>query len=147
MCRKSVPSDESTTIVNKSSRASYEAINLITTRFTERVFCEVVNVKTIEKSSLLWEKIKDQYASKRTLHRGRLWMDWQRSFYNGNLQSYIDLCRKIMMENKSISIVVPPELLSYSLLGKLGEDTNLHQFFEKLNFNEDIIEQTEKIFT
>ncbi|MBW0517751.1 hypothetical protein O181_057466, partial [Austropuccinia psidii MF-1] len=39
------------------------------------------------------------------------------------------------------SIVVPNELLSYSLLGKLGGNSNLSQFVENLIFNEDIIEK------
>ncbi|MBW0466342.1 hypothetical protein O181_006057 [Austropuccinia psidii MF-1] len=51
MCKKYVPSDASTTIFNKWSRASYEAINLITTRLTERVFCEVVNVEPLRKQT------------------------------------------------------------------------------------------------
>ncbi|MBW0504171.1 hypothetical protein O181_043886 [Austropuccinia psidii MF-1] len=145
VCEKPIPGDASTSIVIKWSRASYEAINLITTRITERVLQEVVNMKTIEKANLLWAKIEDQYASKRALNRGRVWMDWQRCFYNGNLQNYIDLCRKLIMEHEAVRVVVPPELLSYSLLGKLGGDTNLHQFVENLTLNEDIIEKPEKI--
>ncbi|MBW0504168.1 hypothetical protein O181_043883 [Austropuccinia psidii MF-1] len=90
VCEKPVPGNASTSIVNKWSRASYEAINLITTRITERVFQEVVNMETIEKANLLWPKIEDQYASKRALNRGQVWMDWQRCFYNGNLQNYIN---------------------------------------------------------
>ncbi|MBW0470492.1 hypothetical protein O181_010207 [Austropuccinia psidii MF-1] len=64
MCEKSVPSDSSKTIVNKWARESYEAINLITNRLTERVFCEVLNVETIEKANLLWEKIEDNMLQK-----------------------------------------------------------------------------------
>ncbi|MBW0516534.1 hypothetical protein O181_056249 [Austropuccinia psidii MF-1] len=41
VCEKPVPGDASTSIINKWSRASYEAFNLITTRITERVFQEV----------------------------------------------------------------------------------------------------------
>ncbi|MBW0529780.1 hypothetical protein O181_069495 [Austropuccinia psidii MF-1] len=87
ICKKPVPSNASTTIANKWSKASYEAINLITTRITERVFREVVNAVTIEKANLLWEKIEEQYASKRAVNRGHVWMDWQRSFHNGNLHN------------------------------------------------------------
>ncbi|MBW0539862.1 hypothetical protein O181_079577, partial [Austropuccinia psidii MF-1] len=147
VCEKPVPGGASTSIVNEWSRASYESINLITTRITERVFREVVNTETIEKANLLWAKIEDQYASKRALNRGRVWMDWERCFYDGNLQSYIDLCRKLIMELEAVSIVVPQELLSYSLLGKLGGETNLHQFVENLTLNEDIIDKPEKILT
>ncbi|MBW0547387.1 hypothetical protein O181_087102 [Austropuccinia psidii MF-1] len=70
VCKKPLPSDESTAIVNKWSRASYEAINLITTRLTERVFCEVFNAETIEKENLLLEKLKEKYALKRAVNRG-----------------------------------------------------------------------------
>ncbi|MBW0502340.1 hypothetical protein O181_042055 [Austropuccinia psidii MF-1] len=90
VCEKSPPEDLSTHAVNKWSKASYEAINLITTQLTGRVFQEVVNTTTMEKANLLWAKIEDQYTSKRAVNRGRVWMDWQRSFYNGNLQNYID---------------------------------------------------------
>ncbi|MBW0478454.1 hypothetical protein O181_018169 [Austropuccinia psidii MF-1] len=104
-------------------------------------------METIKKANLLWAKIEDQYASKRAVNRGQVWMDWKRSFYNGNLQNYIDSCRKPMMELEAVSIVVPPDLLSYSLLGKLGGDTNLHQFIKDLTLNEDIIKKPEKILT
>ncbi|MBW0533981.1 hypothetical protein O181_073696 [Austropuccinia psidii MF-1] len=74
-------------------------------------------------------------------------MDWQRSFYDGNMQNYIDTCRKLMMELDSVSIIVPAELLSYSLLGKVGGDTNIHQFIENLTLNKDIIKKPKKILT
>ncbi|MBW0504459.1 hypothetical protein O181_044174 [Austropuccinia psidii MF-1] len=45
------------------------------------------------------------------------------------------------MELDAVSIVVPEELLSYSLLGKLGGNSHLSQFVENLIFNEDIIEK------
>ncbi|MBW0588217.1 hypothetical protein O181_127932 [Austropuccinia psidii MF-1] len=91
--------------------------------------------------------MKDQYALKRAINRGPVLMDWKRSFYDNNLQNYIDLCKKLMMELKAVSIVVPPELLSYSLLAKLGGETNLQQFIKNLTLNEDIIEKPEKILT
>ncbi|MBW0537707.1 hypothetical protein O181_077422 [Austropuccinia psidii MF-1] len=95
------------------------AINIITSNINERVFREVVNNETIEKENVLWAKLNEQYASKRAVNRGRVWMDWQRTFYDGNLQSYIDSCRKMMMELESVDIKVPNEILSFSLLGKL----------------------------
>ncbi|MBW0557519.1 hypothetical protein O181_097234 [Austropuccinia psidii MF-1] len=51
------------------------------------------------------------------------------------------------MELDAVSITVPAELLLYSLLSKLGGDTNLHQFVENLTLNEDIIENPDKILT
>ncbi|MBW0519525.1 hypothetical protein O181_059240 [Austropuccinia psidii MF-1] len=45
------------------------------------------------------------------------------------------------MELDAVSIIVPDELLSYSLLGVLGGNSNLSKFVEKLICNEDIIEK------
>ncbi|MBW0498796.1 hypothetical protein O181_038511 [Austropuccinia psidii MF-1] len=118
VCENARSNDTSTSSINKWKKASFEAINLITIRITKRVFREVVNSETIENSHLLWTKISEQYASKRAVNRGRVWMDWQ-----------------------CCSIVVPNELLSYSLLGKLGGNPQLSQFVETLTFNEDIIEK------
>ncbi|MBW0481615.1 hypothetical protein O181_021330 [Austropuccinia psidii MF-1] len=147
VCEKLVPSDASTSAVNKWTRASFEAINLITTRITERVFREVINSETIENSRKLWSKIAEQYSSKRAVNRGRVWMNWQQCFYDGNLQSYINTCRKRMMELDAVSIIVPNELLSYSPLGKLGGNHHLSQFVESLIFNEDIIEKPQSILS
>ncbi|MBW0552921.1 hypothetical protein O181_092636 [Austropuccinia psidii MF-1] len=138
---KSHTNNASTSASNRWSKASFEAINIITTRLTERVFREIINSETIDNSHLLWSKISEQYASKRAVNQGRVWMDWQRCFFNGNLQNYIDNCRKRMMELDAVSIVVPNEFLSYSLLGKLGGNPHLSQFIETLIFNEDIIEK------
>ncbi|MBW0502749.1 hypothetical protein O181_042464 [Austropuccinia psidii MF-1] len=147
VCKKYPPVDVSATATTKWSKASYEAINLITTRLLERVFQELVNTITFEKANLLWAKIEDQYASKRAVNRGYVWMDWQRCFYNGKLQNYIDTCRKLMMELDAVSIIVPAQLLSYSLLWKLGGDESLHQFVKNITLNKDIIEKPKQILT
>ncbi|MBW0488376.1 hypothetical protein O181_028091 [Austropuccinia psidii MF-1] len=141
VCKNLRSNDTSTSSINKWKKASFEAINLITTRITERVFREVVNSETIENSHLIWAKISKHYASKCAVNRWRVWMDWQRCFYDGNLQNYIDNCCKLMMELDAVSIVVPNKLLSYSLLGKLGGNSQLNQFVETLTFKEDIIEK------
>ncbi|MBW0581289.1 hypothetical protein O181_121004 [Austropuccinia psidii MF-1] len=70
VCEKSVPSDASTSTVNRCTRASFEAINLITTRMTERDLREVIGSKTIENSWELWSTIAEQYASKQAVNRG-----------------------------------------------------------------------------
>ncbi|MBW0475272.1 hypothetical protein O181_014987 [Austropuccinia psidii MF-1] len=141
VCKKSCTNNTSTSASNCWSEASFEAINIITTRLTERVFREIINSETIENYHFLWSKVSKQYASKNAVNQGRVWMDWQRCFFNRNLQNYIDNSRKLMMELDSVSIVVPNELLSYSLLGKLGENPHLSQFGATLIFNEDIIEK------
>ncbi|MBW0474443.1 hypothetical protein O181_014158, partial [Austropuccinia psidii MF-1] len=98
VCKKYFINDTSTSSSNQWSKASFEAINVITSRITERVFREIINSETIENSHLLWSKTSEQYASKRAVNQGRVWMDWKRCFFDGNLQNYIHNCRKIIME-------------------------------------------------
>ncbi|MBW0532680.1 hypothetical protein O181_072395 [Austropuccinia psidii MF-1] len=147
VCKKLVTSDASTSTVNNWTRASFEAINLITTRITERFFRDVINSETIENSQELCSKITEQYAFKQAVNRGQVLMDWQQCFYDSNLQNYIDTRQNLMMELDSVSIIVPNELLSYSLLGKLGGNPNLSQFVESLIFNKDIIEKPQSILS
>ncbi|MBW0565131.1 hypothetical protein O181_104846 [Austropuccinia psidii MF-1] len=122
VCKKPLAEDANTNAASKWKKASYKAIKLIISRISKRVFLEVVNPTTTEKANLLWSKIKDQYASVRFVNRERVWMDWQRCFYNGNLQSYIDS-------------------------GKLGGDPKLHQFIEVLTLNKDLIKKPDSILT
>ncbi|MBW0495114.1 hypothetical protein O181_034829, partial [Austropuccinia psidii MF-1] len=147
VCEKSLPGDATIPATNRWTKASYDAINIITSRISERVFLEVINSETTEKANLLWSKINEQYASKRAMNRGRIWMDFQRCFYNGNLQSYIDSCRKLLMELETVSVKIPNELLSYSLLGKLARDSKLQQLVETLTLNEELIERPDLILT
>ncbi|MBW0490086.1 hypothetical protein O181_029801 [Austropuccinia psidii MF-1] len=147
ICEKSLPGYATIPATNRWTKASYDAINIINIRISERVFLEVINSETTERSKLLWSKINEQYASKRAMNRGRIWMDFQLYFYNGNLQSYIDSCRKLLMELETMSVKIPNELLSYSLLGKLAGDSKLHQLVETLTLNEELIERPDLILT
>ncbi|MBW0593230.1 hypothetical protein O181_132945 [Austropuccinia psidii MF-1] len=147
VCEKTLTEDVITTVRNKWNKASYEAIRIITSSINERVFLEVINPKTTEHTNLLLSKIKEQYASVRSVNRGRIWMDWKRCSYNGNLQSYIDTCRKLLLEIESVSIKLPNAILLYSLLGKLAGDSKLHQFIESLTLNKELTEKADFILT
>ncbi|MBW0479726.1 hypothetical protein O181_019441 [Austropuccinia psidii MF-1] len=147
VCEKSLPGDGTIPATNKWLKASYNAINIITTQISERVFLEVINSETTKKANLLWAKINKQYASKRAINRGKIWMKFQRYFYNGNLQVYIDSCRELLMELETVSIKIPNKLLSYSLLGKLAGDSKLHQLVETLTLNEELIKSPDLILT
>ncbi|MBW0503001.1 hypothetical protein O181_042716 [Austropuccinia psidii MF-1] len=49
------------------------------------------------------------------------------------------------IELEEVNIIIPKDLLSFSLLGKLADDPDLHQFIENLTLNEDLIEKREEI--
>ncbi|MBW0511744.1 hypothetical protein O181_051459 [Austropuccinia psidii MF-1] len=147
MCEKSLPGDATIPATNRWMKAIYDAINIITNKISERVFLEFINLETTERENLLWYKINEQYTSKRAMNRGRSWMDFQRCFYNGNLQSYIDSYITLLMELETVSIKIQNEFLLYSLLGELAGDSNLHQLVETLTLNEELIESPDLILT
>ncbi|MBW0529849.1 hypothetical protein O181_069564 [Austropuccinia psidii MF-1] len=147
MCEKPLDPEASTTLSNKWKKSSYEAVNIIASRVSNQVFLECVNQETIKNSYSLWTKINEQYASKRAINRGRVWMDWLNSSYSGDLQEYINNSRRVMLDLESVNIIVPAELLSFTLLGKLRGDSKLHQYVEVLTLNDDLVEKPNLILS
>ncbi|MBW0500847.1 hypothetical protein O181_040562 [Austropuccinia psidii MF-1] len=147
VCEHPPGEDASPATINRWTNANYEAVNAILSRINKRVLLEVINSETSEKSNLLWSRINDQYASKTPANRGRVWMDWQHCFYNGNLQKYVEECRKLILDLKTVNINVPNEILTFSLLGKLGGDPKLYQLVEGLTLNKDVIQRPKIILS
>ncbi|MBW0498716.1 hypothetical protein O181_038431 [Austropuccinia psidii MF-1] len=107
----------------------------------------MVNEETYTNSNLLWGKIVHQYASNNVVNRGRVCIEWQRFLFDRKLKNYIDCCGKMTMELESVKINDPNNLLSFSILGKLGGDKELHQFFDNLTLNKELIRKPELIIT
>ncbi|MBW0525550.1 hypothetical protein O181_065265 [Austropuccinia psidii MF-1] len=126
--------------------ASYDAVNLITARVGHKVFIEVIKLNTTN-SYLLWTKLKDQYASKKATNRGHVWMDLLRSSYQGNIQQYVTQSRKIILELESVGIFLAPDLLSFTILGKLMGDPKVHQYVELLTLNEDLVGNPDEVLS
>ncbi|MBW0509711.1 hypothetical protein O181_049426 [Austropuccinia psidii MF-1] len=72
-------------------------------------------------------------------------MDWIWSNYHGDLQDYINSCRKMKLELEAVNIKIEAELLSFSILGKLVRDPKLQHYVEVLTFNYDLIEKPDLI--
>ncbi|MBW0516671.1 hypothetical protein O181_056386 [Austropuccinia psidii MF-1] len=141
VCEHLLGEDASPATINIWTKGSYEAVNAILSRINKRVLLEVINSETSQKANLLWSQINDQYASKTPANRGRVWLDWQRCFYNGNLQKYVEECRKLILDLEAVNINVPNEILTFSFLGKLGGDPKLYQLVESLTLNKDVIQR------
>ncbi|MBW0475794.1 hypothetical protein O181_015509 [Austropuccinia psidii MF-1] len=137
----------STITINRWTKSSYEALSAVLSRINKRDLLELINSETSEKATLLWSQINNQYALKTPVNRGRVWMDWQRCFYNENLQQYIEDCRKLMLDLESVNIHAPNEILTFSLLGKLGRDPKLDQLVEGLTLNEEGIQRPKIILS
>ncbi|MBW0498054.1 hypothetical protein O181_037769 [Austropuccinia psidii MF-1] len=68
-------------------------------------------------------------------------MQWLCSTYDGNLQSYIDNSRMLMMSLETVNINIPAECHSFTLLEKLSGDPKMHQFVKVRSINEELIQQ------
>ncbi|MBW0495929.1 hypothetical protein O181_035644 [Austropuccinia psidii MF-1] len=89
VCEKAIGQDATPSTINQWTKLSFEAITTITSRINCRVFLEVINTETSDKANILWSKINKQYASKRAMNKGCVWMNWQKANESGNINQYI----------------------------------------------------------
>ncbi|MBW0498769.1 hypothetical protein O181_038484 [Austropuccinia psidii MF-1] len=144
VCENTLPIDATVPVTNKWNKENSEAISIISSRVNHQVFIEVVK-KNSRDAQQLWTKLEEQYASKKEINQGRLWMQWLCWTYDGNLQSYIDNSRMLMMSLETVNINIPAECHSFTLLGKLSGEPKIHQFVKVLSLNEELIQQPELV--
>ncbi|MBW0492775.1 hypothetical protein O181_032490 [Austropuccinia psidii MF-1] len=145
VCENPIGQDATPASRDRWNKLSFEAINLITSRINQQAFLEVVRPETSDKADLLWTCINKHYASKRNLNKGRVWMNWKKLNYTGNLQVYIDNTQKFLLDLQSVSVELPPEILSYIILGKLGNNASLTQVVEMLTLNDNILKKPDQV--
>ncbi|MBW0473074.1 hypothetical protein O181_012789 [Austropuccinia psidii MF-1] len=102
VCENSIGQDSTPASRNRWNKLSFEAINLITSRINQRVFLEVVHPKTSNKADLLWTCINKHYASKSNMTKGRVWMNWKKLNYTGNLQLSTANTQKFLLDLQSV---------------------------------------------
>ncbi|MBW0532572.1 hypothetical protein O181_072287 [Austropuccinia psidii MF-1] len=147
VCKKAIGQDATPSAVNWWTKSSFEAITTITSQINHRVFLEVISSETSNKANLLWSNINKQYASKRAMSKGWVWINWQKENYSGNLHHYIEETQKFLLELDSVSVKMPSEIPSYIILGKLAGDPKLGQIIELLTLNKEIIEKPDQILS
>lgn len=67
-------------------------------------------------------------------------MEWEALSYNGDLQEFIQRCRKTLLDVASVEIQIPDNILSYSILGKLCKDTHLFHLIDGLAMDKSAVE-------
>ncbi|MBW0486120.1 hypothetical protein O181_025835 [Austropuccinia psidii MF-1] len=115
ICEKEPEPGVSAAATNRWTKVSYNAVNLITSCVSNKVFIEVIKLKT-KNSYLLWTKLKDKYASKKATNQG-------------------------------LGILLPPDLLSFTILRKLMGDPKVYQCVKLLTLNEDLVGNPDKVLS
>ncbi|MBW0520672.1 hypothetical protein O181_060387 [Austropuccinia psidii MF-1] len=80
ICEKEPEPGVSAAATNLWTKASYNAVSLITPCVSHKVFINVIKINTTN-PYLLWTKLEDKYASKKATNRGCVWIDLPRSSY------------------------------------------------------------------
>ncbi|MBW0530264.1 hypothetical protein O181_069979 [Austropuccinia psidii MF-1] len=145
--KKAITQDATPPTVNWWTISSFAAITMITSQINCCVFVEVINSKTSEKANLLWSKINKQYAPKRAMNKGWVWMNWETENYSSKLHHYIEETKKYLLELHSVIVKMPSKFHSYIILGKLAGDPNLSQIVELLTLNEEVIKKPDQILS
>ncbi|MBW0490430.1 hypothetical protein O181_030145 [Austropuccinia psidii MF-1] len=74
-------------------------------------------------------------------------MKWVSLHFKGDLQEYIDNSKRAMLELKAVNLIVQPEILTFTLLGKLSRNAKIKQFAKVLTLNEELIEQPDLVLS
>ncbi|MBW0474053.1 hypothetical protein O181_013768 [Austropuccinia psidii MF-1] len=146
VCEKEPEPGISTATTNQWTKASYNAVNLITTCVSHKAFIEVIKLNTTN-SYLLWTKLKDKYASKKATNQGHVWMDLLCSSYQGNIQQHVTQSQKIILKLESVGILLAPDLLLFTILGKLMGDPKVNQYVKLLTLNEDLVGNPDEVLS
>jgi hypothetical protein len=64
-------------------------------------------------------------------------MNWSAEVYSGNLQEYIDKTRSLLLDIDTVGITLPPDIISYLVLGKLMKDDKLDKIVDNCALSED----------
>ncbi|MBW0534709.1 hypothetical protein O181_074424 [Austropuccinia psidii MF-1] len=112
--------------VNNWNQLNVEAVQLILSRLHPEIIITVVDGSTVKNAKLLWNKINTKFASQTITNRGRTWVRWECLRFNGNIEEYVKECSNILFDIAGIGISLPPDIMAYSILGKISRDSNAY---------------------
>ncbi|MBW0498454.1 hypothetical protein O181_038169 [Austropuccinia psidii MF-1] len=126
VCRSELSPTTDFTVINNWNQLNVEAVQLMLSRLHPEIIVTVVNSNTVKNAKLLWNKIHEKFAYQTVTNRGRTWVRWECLRFNGNIEEYVKECSKILFDIAEIGIVMPPDIMAYSLLGKISRDSNAY---------------------
>ncbi|MBW0590916.1 hypothetical protein O181_130631 [Austropuccinia psidii MF-1] len=113
-------------VISNWNQLNIEAGHLILSRLNPEIIVTVVDGNTVKNAKMLWKKIHDKFASQTVTNRGRTWVRWKCLRFNGNIEEYVKECSNILFDIAGIGISIPPDMLAYSILGKISRDSNAY---------------------
>ncbi|OAV84751.1 hypothetical protein PTTG_31092, partial [Puccinia triticina 1-1 BBBD Race 1] len=111
-----------------------ETIDFLFQFISEGVFKTVVNTDNAEDPHRVWMSILNRFASASVNNKGRVWLKFMRYEYRGTLKDFISDMQKMLNEISLVSLGVPDNVLSFSILAKLNED--MYNIVDNIIMNE-----------
>ncbi|MBW0489775.1 hypothetical protein O181_029490 [Austropuccinia psidii MF-1] len=121
--RNTAPSSDPSTLI-EWNQANIEAVQLILSRLHQGIIISIVDALTVKSAKALWAKITIKFTSKTVTNRGPTWVHWECLKLTGNIKEYIKECSNILFDISGIGISLPPDIMAYSILGKISRESS-----------------------
>ncbi|MBW0535057.1 hypothetical protein O181_074772 [Austropuccinia psidii MF-1] len=126
VCTSQAPENSTPETLERWNMANDEAVSLISNKIDHNVFISIVDSVTVCSAYSLWSKIHSKFAPQTFINKGGIWLQWECLKFNGNIEEYIEKCQTLLLNISSIGIVIPNEIIAYSILGKITRDCNIY---------------------
>ncbi|OAV86136.1 hypothetical protein, variant [Puccinia triticina 1-1 BBBD Race 1] len=97
----------------------YEAVNIITGRLSSSSFMEVIDTENEVNPYLMWQKINSHFGMKSAAIKAKVWLEFTRLPFDGDLKSFTNACRQSLREVHSVDPQIPLDVLVCCILGKI----------------------------
>ncbi|KAA1134319.1 hypothetical protein PGTUg99_050284 [Puccinia graminis f. sp. tritici] len=126
-------------------RKMYDAVNIIAGKLSSPSFMEVVNSDNELDPYLIWNKINSHFGMKAATIKAKVWLEFTRIPFDGDLKSFTSACRKSLNELESVDPQIPPDVLVCCILGKIPK--RYHHLVDPLIHDQFIIQSPHNTLT
>ncbi|OAV85527.1 hypothetical protein PTTG_30459, partial [Puccinia triticina 1-1 BBBD Race 1] len=109
-------------VANPAKKKVKTTANILISHLSEIALEAVVTVENEEKPNEIWNAIVDRYASASINNKARIWLNFMRYEYGGDLKSYLVDCQKMIRDFAIVQLGIPDDIISISVLAKLSKD-------------------------
>ncbi|MBW0465814.1 hypothetical protein O181_005529 [Austropuccinia psidii MF-1] len=124
ICSSEIAANADSKTISNWNRLNGEAVHLILSRIHPTLLVIFVDTLTARNAKALWQRINNKFASHTVVNRRRTLLRWECLRFNGNIEEYINECLKIIFDVAGLGINMPPDIMAYSILGKISRDSN-----------------------
>lgn len=125
------------------TKKRHEASDIIIQHLDDISFDAIITPDNISDPYTIWSELKEKFASQSFNNKGRIWLNFIRHEFKGDITTYIKECRKLINELAIVNMNVPEDILSYTILAKLNSEHYHH--VDSIMLNEEIVKSPNKV--